>query len=734
VHEGADLSAVRLRVEGAEDVAVERGRLHLFTAVGEFTLPLPGIANGGPTGAPLALRTDEAVFEVTSPFSPDIPRSDGASSIQADYPEEAYFGSYLGGSDSDWPYDIAVSGQGDILDQGEGSRAVWIVGWTSSTDFPTAPGPTSLSGPSDAFVTKMKREAVYVRPVFSAYIGGSGEDAARGVALDADGNAYLTGWTTSADFPTTADAYDRTYNGCADAFVIRLSSAGDLQYATYLGGSHVTIPGFGDQCGDDEGRAIAVDMQGRVYLTGYTTSQDFPTTSGAYDRTYASADGNLGDDVFVVKMNLAGSGSADLLYATFVGGGFTERGNAIAVDSSGNVYVTGTTGDLFAPSAANDFPTTSGAFDTEAQANDPNAFLFELAPAGNGAADLRYSTYLGATKNEEGYGLALDGSGHAYLCGSTASPDFPTTSGAYDTTCGTDGNCNGGRYDAFVSELNPAGNGAADLLYSTYLGGNYFELFYGPCDIALDAQGDVYVIGDTGSDTGFPITADAYDSTPDASAGDGFVVRLCPQGNGTRDLVYGTYVGGSGIEEGGRLALDEQGRVYVAGTNRYSGFPTTDHALYKHNSGGDDVYLFRLLAPPAPDLSPSTKEVNPEVASVGEVVTFTVRLVNGGTVSATVSLTDTLPAALIPQGTPTASSGPAPTVNGQIITWTGTVDVGVTVAITYAAQITSTGTARLPVVNLAQINDGAGHTYTRRAYVNGYHIYLPLVLRGYSPW
>jgi len=723
------LRQTRLLVEGSETVAVQDGYFHLTTGVGEFTLPLLTVEGSAPAGRPAATRTANETFEIAAPFSTVIPG--GAVSSQAAYPEEAYFGSYLGGSDNDWVYDVALSGQGDILNRdgdfasGE-SRAIWIAGWTASSNFPTGPGTTSLSGSSDAFVTKMKRGAVYVAPAFSAYIGGSDEDAAQAVATDADGNVYVAGWTKSSDFATTGNPFDATLNGCMDVFVLKMDSDGNLLYASYLGGSRVTIPGLGDQCGDDEAAAIAVDSQGIVYLTGSTHSQDFPTTPGAYDTVFSYFDVGLNKDTFVVKLDLS-KGASGLLYSTFVGGGTISRGEDIAIDGSGNVYVAGNADG--GPDGRNFFPTTPGAYD-EVYIGDVG-FFFKLNPGGNGAVDLLYSTFLGVD-GSGGYahGIALDAAGHAYVCGKTYAPDFPTTIGAFDTICGTDGNCNL-RSDFFVSKLNPAGNGSTDLLYSTFLGGDSWEGFYGDCDIALGSNGDVYVTGDTSSTGGFPITADAYDTSGDPSWGDAFVVRLRPQGNGNADLIYGAYVGGSYVEGGGTaIALDEEDRVYVVGETSSSNFPTTDHALYDYRSGAHDVFVFRLLTPPAPDLSTSTKTVDPDEAAAGQVVTFTVQLINSGVLSATASFTDTLPAALLLQGSPTASSGGAPSVNGQTLTWSGTVTEDTTILITYATLLTSTTEITPTAFNEAKINDGIGNVYTRRAFVNGCRVFLPLVFRN----
>ncbi|RMF26273.1 MAG: DUF11 domain-containing protein [Chloroflexi bacterium] len=584
------------------------------------------------------------------------------------------------------------------------------------------------------------------RPVYSTYLGGSYTDAnwenwftdwGLDIAVE-DGVAYVAGSTWSNDFPTTAGAYDTTFNGPAtspdwspprpgsDAVIVKLDGSGNLAYSTYLGGSGYDVPGDGRGGGDDVAMGIAV-QNGIVYAAGWTKSSDFPTTSGAYDRTYANVDIGLNTDVFVVKLNPAGNGSADLLYGTFVGGGLEEEGYDIAVDGSGIVYITGyARGHPYDPTMNSDFPTTSGAFDRELKGDNWDALFFKMNPAGNGTADLLYSTFLGVDTDSEsgkwaldrGYAIAVDGMGNAYIVGKTDSDDFPTTEGAFQRN-------RGGLDDLFVAKLHPGGNGAADLLYSTFLGGRRIDGWSG-ADIALDDQGDVYLTGDTFSDD-FPVTADAYDATYNYV--DAFVVRLRPQGQEQDDLIYSTYIGGNDDDEGLGIAVESEGLVWVAGRTESSNFPTTEDAFDRLYNGNGDGFIVQMAAPARPELSSSTKRVAPEVASTGEVVTFTVRLVNSGLVSATVAFTDTLPTSLILQGTPTVSSGITPTVSGQVITWTGAVDAGEVVTIAYTAQVTATGTLVPPLINQALIDDGQGHVYVRRAFVNGYHVYLPLVLR-----
>jgi uncharacterized repeat protein (TIGR01451 family) len=385
------------------------------------------------------------------------------------------------------------------------------------------------------------------------------------------------------------------------------------------------------------------------------------------------------------------------------------------------------------------FPTTPGAYSVGIDRGwKDEAIIFKMDPAGNGSADLLYSTFLGTQDSDVGEGIAIDTANQVYVVGTTASPDFPTTAGAFDTSCGTDGNCND-RNDLFVSKLNLGGNGSADLLYSTFLGGNYFENFVGKSDIELGSNGDVYVSGDTGSDEGFPITPDAYDTSPDSNNLDVFVTRLRLNGQGADDLVYGTYVGNFSREFVAAMALDEDDRVYVAGNARPGygdppvDFPTTPRAFSQYFNGHQDAFVFRLLAPPpTPDLSASVKSASTNSAAIGQVITFTVQLINSGALEAAVAFTDTLPSALLLQGNPTASSGNAPGVQGQTITWSGTVTEAASVDIRYAARLTSTNgtaTAVFPVVNEALISDGMGNVYTRRAFVNAYRVFIPLVLK-----
>src|SRR3989442_679598 len=289
---------------------------------------------------------------------------------------------------------------------------------------------------------------------YSTYLGGSGGDQGFGVAVDAVGNAYVTGFAGSSDFPTTAGAFQTAFGGGeADAFVTKLNPTGSaLVYSTYLGGD-----------GFDPGDGIAVDATGNAYVTGLTFSTNFPTTPGAFQTTPKFA-----SDAFVVKLNAAGTA---LVYSTFLGGDGFDQGHGIAVDAEGNAYATGGT-------SSTNFPTTTGAFRTTFGGRS-DAFVTKLN--GDGSA-LVYSTYLGGFSSDRGNAIAVDAAGNAYVAGLTFSTNFPTTPGAVRETFG-------GIFDAFVTKLNPAGTA---LVYSTFLGGSSLDEGFG---IAVDTAGSGYVAG-----------------------------------------------------------------------------------------------------------------------------------------------------------------------------------------------------------------------------------------------
>jgi len=368
--------------------------------------------------------------------------------------------------------------------------------------------------------------------VYSTYLGGSFPDEALSVAVDSSGSAYVTGITCSADFPVTTGAYQTTsHNGTGgncptsqnsfeDAFVTKFNAAGTaLVYSTYIGGS-----------ASDRGYDIAVDSSGNAYIAGQSQSTDYPTTTGAFITTCPGGVGGCNTGT-VTKLNSTGSA---LVYSTYLGGPGNMGATGIAVNSSGQAYVTGATDESF--------PTTASAF----QASNPkfglNPIFAMLNASGSG---LVYATFLGGTGGDfnpgsQAFGVAIDSLGKAYITGWTDSPDFPTTTGAFQTKCGTDGNCNG-LWDAFVAKLDPTKSGAASLVYSTFLGGSGTDLGLG---IAVDSAGNAYVTGTTGANVNTQFSGSPLPSKDFPTTAGAFQTK-CP-GTCTTDSAWVTKLNASG--------------------------------------------------------------------------------------------------------------------------------------------------------------------------------------------
>jgi hypothetical protein len=459
------------------------------------------------------------------------------------------YSTYLGGVGEDISYSIAIDSSGNA----------YITGWTSSSNYPTTLGAfdSSRSGARDAFVTKLNPSGTAL--VYSTYLGGGNVDEGYAIAVDSSGNAYITGVTSSTNFPTTSGAFDTSFNGYSDFFVTKLNASGTaLIYSTYLGGGNY-----------EYGNGIAVDGLGNAYITGMTQSSNFPTTSGALDNSF-----NGGEDCFVTKLNASGTA---LVYSTYLGGEDYDNGYGITLDGSGNAYITGYTYSYY-------FPTTSSAFDTSYNGYY-DAFVTKLNPSGSA---LVYSTYLGGAEEDEyGHSIAVDASGNAYIAGETESGDFPTTTGAFDTSFN-------GYYDAFVTKLNPGGTA---LVYSTYLGGGDSDFGYG---IALDSSGNAYITGETGS-TDFPTTPSAYDTIKNSSY-DIFISKLYAEGTA---LVYSTYLGGESLDKGYGIVLDSSENIYITGETYSFDFPNTSNAFDTSYNASNDGFVtkFSLVTSISPYLN-----------------------------------------------------------------------------------------------------------------------------------
>ena len=396
------------------------------------------------------------------------------------------YSTFVGGSDMEFGQGMAIDGSGNA----------YVTGQTKSSNFPTTgntfdrslniPGTCPRCGidNTDNFVFKLNAAGSAL--AYSTYLGGTDYDAARGIAVDGSGNAYVAGETLSGDFATTAAAFDRTRGGEYDMFVTKLNTTGSaLVYSTFIGGTAV-----------DNGGRLAINSGGNAYVLGSTSSPDFPTTPGAFDTTRNGA-----FDATLTKLNAAGSA---LVYATSFGGTDSDGGAGLVVDSTGNAYVAGST-------SSPDFPTTPGAYNRTF--NNSDAFLSKFNAAGSA---LVFSTLVGGSDFDSFSSVVLDTAGNAWLTGGTNSTDFPITAGAPDSTF------NGGG-DATVVELNPTGSA---LLFSTFLGGSNNE---GGADIARDANGGIYVTGSTFS-LDFPVTVGAFDRTwngdPQIFWGDAFITKI----------------------------------------------------------------------------------------------------------------------------------------------------------------------------------------------------------------
>lgn len=453
-------------------------------------------------GNAITLDADCNVYLTGSTYSTDFPT---ANPLQTNLPgrdvfvsklnlagDTLLYSTYIGGNQSDNAWGIALDSAGRIT----------IVGETESSNFPTLNAYDNTQGGGtcdgepcdDVFVTQLLADGSALR--YSTYMGGNSDDEAAGIALGPNDMLYLAGWTKSSAFPRV-NAHDTSFGGgtcsgvpCPDGFVAKvdpsLSGVNSLLYSTYLGGNNY-----------DKSYDIAVDSNGRVYVTGYTSSNNFPMLN-AYQPARASA-----ADVFVSKFDTALSGTASLLYSTYLGGGSADQGTGIALNGADQVYLTGFT------SSAN-FP-LANAIDNTLAGTD--AFITHLNIASN---NLAYSTYLGGSNEDRGQDITVDDLGNAYITGYTKSTNFPILS-AIQPAKGVDTCSSPPCADAFVTKVNPAGNA---LIYSTYLGGGSED--YGNA-IVVDGLGGTYIIGYTFS-IDFPATLDL--SIGSNSYSDAFVVKI----------------------------------------------------------------------------------------------------------------------------------------------------------------------------------------------------------------
>ena len=595
------------------------------------------------SGNGIAVAPDGTAFIAGGTFSSDFPTAHPLQPNAGgpkDFPQDAFvskisadgstllYSTYLGGSETDIAYGIAVDSLGEA----------YVVGTTDSPDFPVTPnafntvcGGDGKCGASwnpqgytvfNGFVTKLNVEGSAL--MFSGFLGYYEEVSCLAVAVDGAGNAYVTGETGPNIAPTVplypppppppfpivggfqiwfGGSGDTEYGGVGtDALIAKIDASGsEILYSSYLGGSD-----------EDVGYGIAVDGSAKAYVTGVTYSANFPVTGGALQSTYAGA-----GDAFLTKVNTTATGSASLLFSTYLGGTGLDQGNGVAVDGSGNAYVAGLTTSK-ASSLGFTVPATAFQADCALDSQhvcEGDAFVAKLNPALSGVASLLYFTYLGGSLADSGTGIALDPSNNVYITGSTVSSNaalvpFPITAGVFQPVFG------GGNADAFVAELNLSNPPPTALVYSTYLGGSNTDTGSG---IAVDTNGGAYVTGQTCS-LDFPLS-NPLQATPGGNC-DAFVSKIVPSGG---------------------VALSPAGLVFPIQSINSTSAPQTV-TLTNGGSTALTITSIALAGTDAADFS-QTNTCDGSVAASGQctiTVTFTPEAV--GTRTAHITITDNSPA------------------------------------------------------------------------------------------
>ncbi|WP_437281587.1 SBBP repeat-containing protein [Sorangium sp. So ce375] len=531
---GADPAQIRLTYRGASAVRLtEGGQIEVSTPAGGFTDDAPlsfQDTPGGRVTVPSAYALETAAPDGSQTYGLRLGGYDPTLPLVIDPAVLIYCG-FIGGSGSDDGEDIAVDLAGNA----------YITGSTSSTQatFPDKGGPDpTYNGDTDAFVAKLNPHGALV---YAGYIGGSGAELGRGIAVDWAGHAHVTGITQSEDFPVEIGP-DLTYNGQSDAFIVKLDASGkDLAYAGYIGGAET-----------DLGFDVAVDSCGDAYVTGRADSDacTFPAQVGP-DITQ-----NGGADAFVAKVDASGAG---FVYVGYIGGSEQDEAFSIAVDWTGAAYVTGWTF-----SGADTFPVRVG---PDLSQNDDgafgDAFVAKVNPAGTA---LEYAGYIGGARYDVGQGIDVDLAGSAYVSGNTASDElsFPVKIGPSLIYSGAE--------DAFVAKVSPSGD---KLIYAGYVGGTSLD---GSTGVAVDLVGHAYLTGATSS-ADFPAVG-GPDLTHNGDF-DAFVTKVEASGAG---LVYSGFIGGSSTDAGRDIAVHWRGDAFVAG------FTASTEATFPTVGGPDPTY------------------------------------------------------------------------------------------------------------------------------------------------
>ena len=490
------------------------------------------------------------------------------------------YSTYLGGNGLDHGAGIGLDANGHVF-----------VAGTTNGGFPTESSlqPTG-AGVQDVFVAKFTSQGNEL--IYSTVIGGHDIDVANDMAVDANGAVYVVGSTFSKNFPATAGAFQTRMNGGVDAFAFKLNPEGSaFIYSTFLGSSE-----------SDIGLGITVSSLGEAFMTGRTGSEDFPTSDAAVQPQSGGE-----DDAFVTRLNASGT---DLLYSTYLGGAGDDQGEAIVVDSFGQVVVTGVTD-------SENFPTTAESVQTVLGGRD-DAFIVKLNSEGT---QLEYSSYLGGKGDDIGRGVALDSAGNGYIVGGTRSRDFPTTEGVLQPGFGSNNVARNG--DAFVLKLAPTGE---FLIFSTYVGGQRDDIGN---SIALDVSGNAYITGRTTSDD-FPVmNAVQEEKNGGIFDGETFAAKLHSDGE---LLLYSTYIGGRSDDVGTSIIVDRGGNAYIAGKTTSVDFPTTD-AVQEIFGRESDAFILKITdveQAGLPDLSAEIMKFKHKVKASGDQLVVKLNIGNFG--------------------------------------------------------------------------------------------------------
>lgn len=641
----ADAAQIALQFSGTEKIKADAsGDLVLSSNAGDVRLRKP-VAYQEKNGSRMPV---EARFIVNAKHQVSFALGNYDRSRELVIDPVLGYSTYLGGSAKDDGFGIAVDNAG----------AVYIAGQTASSGFPPNASTVAPAGGFDGFVTKVNANGTLA---FTNYIGGTGNDAASSIAVDANGNIYLAGGTEGG-FPVTGDAFQSSFGGgSTDGFVAKFDNTGTVLYSTELGGD-----------GSDLAVAIAVDSSQNVYVTGLTnspgTTVKFPTTAGALQSSL-----NGTGNAFISKFSLQGTGNNTLVYSTYLGGSGFDEGNGIAVDSNGNFYVAGdTTSSDFFGSAATGFQVQcGGATNTNCNGGIQDGFVAKIKSDGSA---LVYGTFLGGSDTDIIKAITVDSTGAAYVTGSTASSDFPKKN-AFQTSLP------GGATDAFIAKLTPAGD---QLVFSTYFGGSATDM--GGLGIAVDSSlQNVYVAGGTSSsDIPTPVGPLPSGSSLQGAT-DAFIAEFKADGSAP---VFSTYFGGTGDEDidGGGIAVDAAGNIYVTGDtgSTANDLPLQSAAQATYGGGSSDAFVAKITGINTPDYSVVATPASVVAGTSGtSTVTLTYLYAFGEDVTLTCS-------AGLPAGA-NCSFSPS-TLTGGAATSTLTIDAGTS---TPAANstVTITGTS-----------------------------------------